>query len=47
MSEQKKPESCAGCQSSSTKLTFLGFRTYCKRFKCLRVVRCIDYREKK
>ena len=40
-------ETCAGCKYSTTRLTFLGFRFYCIRFRCLRSFKCIDFRGKK
>lgn len=40
-------KTCKGCRSEGSKLTFLGFRSYCLRFKCLRNERCIDWAPKK
>lgn len=37
---------CHGCKFTSQRLTFLGWKSFCKRFHCLRDLRCIDYRGK-
>ena len=39
-------DTCTGCKYAVSKLTYLGFRVWCQRFKCLRSIRCVDWRKK-
>lgn len=38
---------CAGCLWQTNILQSLGWKPYCKKYRCIRDVRCIDFVEKK
>ena len=40
-------QECEKCAYSKRKLSPLGFRTWCWKYKCFRTMKCIDFVEKK
>jgi hypothetical protein len=38
---------CTGCAWTSKKWTFLGPKQYCRLYKSLRDVRCVDWKRRK
>lgn len=37
---------CEGCKYKTQKITFLGFKSFCRLYKKIRDLRCIDWRAK-